>query len=568
MWRLSTRCLRGRCAVAAVMTETSSRALRGPLVTGSSFGNEQFATFRSSTPTNKEINVPRSHSLNENNMIAHHMNHEQPPAQWTTFHGKIPVLHNDATTEEREKTKEDTEEWTETDLLYGDAPRTSVLMELTDRGVGVLHDVLRYFWKYDVNICRIESRPVHSSSSGRWGMRQRFDFFVDLEGSCQDENVRQLLNALSGLTDKLLILDEKRVHWFPRHISELDRIANRTLDAGKDLEADHPGFNDAVYRERRGALTEFAKEHVWDQPIPRVVYTDDEISVWTAVWDQMDPLLEKHACKEYLAALKQMKKHCGYSRDRIPQQQDISEYLLRRTNFRMRPVAGLLSSRDFLNGLAFRVFFSTQYIRHHSKPLYTPEPDICHELLGHAPMFADRDFADFSQEIGLASLGASDDDVKRLAHVSSTRGEYYERRFDARPWSNFAMLSVYACNSAIGTPLNLVCAVKTGRTRHTVRGYCHRLENSNTPVAVETDRAIDPKSSLGIQKWRPSKSFRLLHTSLSTSWPSRCRMPNKRCGSIVKTYPDPSLHCTTPRQTWCTLIDPSRGPKVSHCSIE
>lgn len=88
------------------------------------------------------------------------------------------------------------------------------------------------------------------------------------------------------------------------------------------------------------------------------------------VWDKLRPLLQQHACEEYTDILDGMEAQCGYARDSIPQLEDISQFLQKRTGFRLRPVAGLLSPRDFFSGLAFRVFYSTQYIRHHSKPLY------------------------------------------------------------------------------------------------------------------------------------------------------------------------------------------------------
>uniref|UniRef100_A0A7S3QR79 phenylalanine 4-monooxygenase n=1 Tax=Dunaliella tertiolecta TaxID=3047 RepID=A0A7S3QR79_DUNTE len=88
-----------------------------------------------------------------------------------------------------------------------------------------------------------------------------------------------------------------------------------------------------------------------------------------------------------------------------------------RTGWQIRPVAGLLHPRDFLAGLAFKYFHSTQYLRHHSQPSYTPEPDLVHECLGHMPMLANQEYADLVQAIGEVSLGANEKMIWHLTKV-------------------------------------------------------------------------------------------------------------------------------------------------------
>ena len=110
------------------------------------------------------------------------------------------------------------------------------------------------------------------------------------------------------------------------------------------------------------------------QPIPRVKYTPEENFTWKTIYLELTKLHKKYASNEFLKNWDELTKYCDYSPEHIPQLEDINQYLKWKTGFGLRPVAGYLSPRDFLCGLAFRVFHCCQYIRHSSDPFYTPEP--------------------------------------------------------------------------------------------------------------------------------------------------------------------------------------------------
>ena len=164
------------------------------------------------------------------------------------------------------------------------------------------------------------------------------------------------------------------------------------------LNPDHPGFRDPNYRERRNRIAEIAMTYESGQPVPDAPYTADEHRVWQTIWQALKPAHQKHACAEYLESLERL----AFPEDRIPQLREVSRKVQSISGFRLEPVAGLVQPRVFLENLANGVFLCTQYIRHESTPLYTPEPDVAHEIIGHAVTLGSPRLAQLNRLFGEA----------------------------------------------------------------------------------------------------------------------------------------------------------------------
>ncbi|XP_050613840.1 tyrosine 3-monooxygenase isoform X5 [Macaca thibetana thibetana] len=178
-----------------------------------------------------------------------------------------------------------------------------------------LSRAVKVFETFEAKIHHLETRPAQRLRVGG----PHLEYFVRLEVPRGD--LAALLSGVRQVSEDVRSPAEPKVPWFPRKVSELDKCHHLVTKFDPDLDLDHPGFSDQVYRQRRKLIAEIAFQYRHGDPIPRVEYTAEEIATW----------------------------------------------------------------------------------------------DCCHELLGHVPMLADRTFAQFSQDIGLASLGASDEEIEKLS---------------------------------------------------------------------------------------------------------------------------------------------------------
>jgi phenylalanine-4-hydroxylase len=176
------------------------------------------------------------------------------------------------------------------------------------------------------------------------------------------------------------------------------------------LGATHPGAADPEYQARRNAIARLAQGWRPGDKLPHIPYTEAEQAVWRLVSNELSVRHRRFACAEFLVACAQL----GLPADRIPQLDEVSAALTAQTGFRYEPAAGLVPLREFFGSLADGVFHATQYVRHHSVPIYTPEPDVIHEVVGHANCLASAGYAALYRAAGGAARRTSSDEALRF----------------------------------------------------------------------------------------------------------------------------------------------------------
>lgn len=127
-----------------------------------------------------------------------------------------------------------------------------------------------------------------------------------------------------------------------------------------------------------------------------ILYTDEEHEIWSILISQQRESVKRYACEEYQLLLAEL----NLPNDHIPQCNSISNTLYKATGWTVSPVAALITSSDFFLKLANKDFPIASFIRTRKELKYLKEPDIFHELFGHAPLLMNPDFAKFSNTIG------------------------------------------------------------------------------------------------------------------------------------------------------------------------
>lgn len=131
-------------------------------------------------------------------------------------------------------------------------------------------------------------------------------------------------------------------------------------------------------------------------------YTADEHRLWDRLVARQMELLPSRTVPQFLDGVSRL----GLDEPGVPDFAVLSERLSALTGWHVVAVPGLIPDAAFFAHLAERRFVAGNFLRRPDQFDYLQEPDVFHDVFGHAPLLADPVFADYMQAYGEAGLRA------------------------------------------------------------------------------------------------------------------------------------------------------------------
>lgn len=174
------------------------------------------------------------------------------------------------------------------------------------------------------------------------------------------------------------------------------------------------GKIDGRCADRREDIKKRISGHRPGARLPKVTYDAEENALWETVISRLHKIHPTTACHRYIQAADRL----VLPLDRVPDLQAVSDELRDHTGFQLLPAGDLVPPKDFYCGFTDSYFYSTMYMRCPAVPFYSPDPDVLHELVGHAVMLTDPLFADlyrlFGEAVSRARTGEQIDQISKV----------------------------------------------------------------------------------------------------------------------------------------------------------
>ncbi|MCX6351550.1 MAG: phenylalanine 4-monooxygenase [Bacteroidetes bacterium] len=135
-------------------------------------------------------------------------------------------------------------------------------------------------------------------------------------------------------------------------------------------------------------------------------YSPEDFLVWKTLYNRQMAILEKSAANDYLNAIQQI----NFSADRIPDFMEVNKLLAARTNWGLTTVPNISPVKEFFEFLTKKKFTATCWLRTMAQMDYLEEPDMFHDVFGHAPLLTNQSYCDFFKELGEMAMQHLDND--------------------------------------------------------------------------------------------------------------------------------------------------------------